>query len=77
MAKGCGAMRQPYAPLFAQSPKTHCEIPKRIAVGQYVIDEEHVTGFNLKGHPSERRAAAVYRISDEKVNPRSTLLLTC
>jgi len=74
MAKGPEGMKQMYGPLFAQSPNLQCEIKKRIMVGQYVIDEEHVTGFNLSGYPSEMRAAAVYRVSGGRIT-RVQLLL--
>jgi hypothetical protein len=62
MARGHEAMRAMYAPLFAQSPDLHVEIPQRIRVGAYVIDEEALTGFILTGFPSEVHAAAVYRV---------------
>ncbi len=67
MTKGHEDMRQLYAGLFDQSPELHAEIKKRILSGQYVIDEEYITGFNLKGYPSELSAAVVYRISDGKI----------
>ena len=67
MTKGHEGMRQLYAGLFEQSPKLHAEIKTRITSGQYVIDEEHITGINLKGYPSEMHAAVVYRVSDGKI----------
>ena len=67
MTKGHESMRQLYAGLFEQSPKLHAEIKTRITSGQYIIDEERITGFNLKGSPSEMHAAVVYRISDGKI----------
>jgi len=30
--------------LFRQSPEPHCELRARIAVGRFVVEEEHVTG---------------------------------
>ena len=45
-----------------KSPDLRCTIRQRIAVGQYVIDEEYVTGCHLAGFPPEVQAAAVYRV---------------
>lgn len=67
MTKGHECMRQLYAGLFDQSPRLHAEIKTRIVVGQYVITEEHITGINLRGHPSEEHAVVAYRIADGKI----------
>jgi hypothetical protein len=58
------AMRTQYAGLFADSPDLHAEVPTRIVVGGYVIDEEHVTGARLPGFPEAVHAVAVYRVAD-------------
>jgi hypothetical protein len=36
-----------------------CEVPQRIGVGAYVIDEERVSGAKLEGWPSEVHAAVI------------------
>lgn len=49
--------------LWYQVPATrnlHYDIPNRIALGPYVIDEERVTGYS-HGGPDMVRAALVYR----------------
>lgn len=51
-------MRPRYQTLFANSPKLHCEITSRIRIGEYVIDEEHITGRM----PDLRRAVVIYRV---------------
>jgi uncharacterized protein (TIGR02246 family) len=67
LMRGHDAMRPIYAQLFAQSPELHCEIRQRIHVGQYVIDEEAITGFYLAGFPTDIHAAAIYRVEGERI----------
>jgi putative hydrolase of HD superfamily len=67
MAQGHEALRALYGQLFAQSLDLHVEIPRRIHVGAYVIDEEETRGFIFEGFPSELHAAVVYRIEDDKI----------
>ena len=40
------------------------EIRNRIEVGDGIIDDEYITGFNLPGMPTEIHAAVVYRVAD-------------
>lgn len=51
-------MRARYVALFQNSPKLHCEIVSRMSVGDYVIDEESITGRV----PDLRRAVVIYRV---------------
>jgi len=51
-------MRPRYAALFAGSPNLHCEIVSRVCIGDYVIDEERITGRV----PDLRRAVVIYRV---------------
>ena len=51
-------MRTRYVALFQNSPKLHCEIVSRIVIGDYVIDEESITGRV----PDLRRAVVIYRV---------------
>ena len=55
---GHAEMRPRYVALFASSPKLHCEIASRVCIGDYVIDEERITGRV----PDLRRAVVIYRI---------------
>jgi hypothetical protein len=61
---GHEGMRGMYGPLFRDSPEFRVAIPSRIVSGDYVIDEEDITGFNLDGFPSAIRAVVAYRIRD-------------
>jgi hypothetical protein len=51
-------MRPRYQKLFANSPKLHCEIVSRVCIGEYVIDEERITGRV----PDLGRAVVIYRV---------------
>ena len=64
---GAAALRATYGALFANSPALRAEMPTRIRVGEFVIDEERVTGLNLPGLPPEMHAAVVYRVRDGRI----------
>jgi hypothetical protein len=44
MAEGTEAIHGLYARLFGQSPELHLDIANRIAVGEWVVDEEVASG---------------------------------
>lgn len=58
---GHAQMRPRYAALFASSPNLHCEIASRICIGDYVIDEERITGRV----PDLRHAVVIYRVDKQ------------
>jgi hypothetical protein len=53
VARGHDGIRDLYGELFSQSSRLHGEVLNRIAVGEYVIDEERVTGIEMEGSSSE------------------------
>ena len=59
---GPDAMRGQYGPLFRDSPQLGVEVPGRMAAGNYVVDEENLSGFILAGFPTEMHAVVVYRV---------------
>jgi len=61
---GLEAMRGQYGTLFRDSPQLSVEIPRRMVAGDYVIDEERITGFILAGFPPAMHAVVVYRTRD-------------
>jgi hypothetical protein len=61
------SMREQYGQLFRDSPKLSVDIPRRMVVGDYVIDEEQIKGFNLPGFPAELHAVVIYRVKDDKI----------
>jgi uncharacterized protein (TIGR02246 family) len=64
---GVDAMRAQYDQLFRDSPTLKVQIPRRMMVGDFVIDEEVITGFILPGYPSEMHAVVVYRVENGKI----------
>lgn len=44
VARGRAEIRARFEPVFAASADLHCEIVYRTRVGEYVVDEEHITG---------------------------------
>ena len=60
--------------MFAGSPDLYAEVPARIVVGGYVIDEERVTGARLPGFPEAVHAAVVYRVADGLIRHVRVLL---
>jgi len=60
LMRGREAMRASYGRMFADSPDLNCRVVTRIVLGEYVIDEERVTG--RAGIDGEGHVAAVYRV---------------
>jgi hypothetical protein len=71
---GAEAVRSRYAKAMEENPNVRYEIPNRIAVGDFVIDEERVTGFTKPGSPEVVRAVLVYRFSGDRI--REILILS-
>lgn len=64
---GLDVMREQYGQLFRDSPELAVDIPQRMVIGDYVIDEEQVTGFNLPGVPADLQAVVAYHVTDGKI----------
>ncbi|HEX3957416.1 MAG TPA: nuclear transport factor 2 family protein [Trebonia sp.] len=60
-------MREQYGRLFADSPGLHLTIANRISAGEFVVDEEHVSGMRFGDMPAEMTALSVYRVTDGKI----------
>ena len=71
---GAEAVRARYARSMIENPNLHYDIPNRIALGDFVIDEERVTGFTKPDSPDVVRAVLVYRFSGERI--REITILT-
>ena len=61
---GLEAMRGQYGPLFLDSHQLSVEILRRMVTGDYVVDEEDISGFVLAGFPTAMQAVVVYRVRD-------------
>jgi hypothetical protein len=60
-------MREQYGKLFAASPDLQVTVAGRAAAGEFVVDEEHLSGFIFADQPAERTAVAVYRVVHGKI----------
>src|SRR5829696_7437886 len=60
--RGDDEMRATYSELFRGSPELRAEIATRIRVGDYVIDEERITG--RRGAADDIRVVAFYHVKD-------------
>jgi hypothetical protein len=56
---GLDAMRATYADWFGSLPGLHADILSRMELGEWVVDEEHVTAESL-----DLRALVAYRVRD-------------
>lgn len=65
ISKGKEAMRKDYARMFKDLPELHCEIKNRIVNGNFVIDQESISGMR-KGEKVV--ASAIYEIKDGKIS---------
>jgi len=54
-------MRPRYSPMFQNTTDLHCELVKRFVMGNVVIDEERVTGFE---NGRVIKASAIYTVED-------------
>lgn len=64
--RGRTAMYESYKKMFAASPNLHCHLASRTVVGNYVLDEERVTG--RAGNPEGvSHVMAIYRIENGEI----------
>jgi hypothetical protein len=61
------AMREQYGKLFADSPDLHLTVASRMTAGDFVVDEEHVSGMHFGDMPAEMTALSVYRVTNGKI----------
>ena len=66
LMNGAEAVRARYAKSMADPPNLHYDIPNRIALGEYVVDEERVTG-RASGGPDVIRAVLIYRFAGDRI----------
>ena len=62
--KGQAALRETYSAMFKVSPRLNCVVARRIVAGDFVIDEERVTGLR-DGPPVH--AVAIYELRHGKI----------
>lgn len=61
--RGKVAFKDHYRALFNAPNKAHCELVKRMVLGNWVVDEESITGAK----PDSIRGVAIYKIKDGKI----------
>lgn len=61
LGEGHAGMREVYGRMFAETLNLHAHVPRRIAMGNYVIDEEVVTG---QPDGATIHATAIYEVRD-------------
>ena len=64
LSKGKESMRVEYAKMFQQTPNLHCNLVKRMVLGNTVIDEESVV-FSKTAPPF--KAIAIYTVQNNKI----------
>ncbi|MDK2123846.1 nuclear transport factor 2 family protein [Parachitinimonas caeni] len=64
IADGAAAVRERYMTIFTDYPQLHCQLRSRIRVGNYVLDEEHITGRG----DQPLHVVAIYHIHDGLIN---------
>ena len=74
LMSGVESMREQYGRLFRDSPNLNVDIPTRMEAGDYLIDEELITGFHLAGFPTELHVIVIYRVQSGKI--REVVLIT-
>ena len=74
LVEGTEAVRARYAKAMRDHPDLHYEIPNRIALGDWVVDEERVTGYAAPRAGEVVRAVLVYRFADSLI--REILILS-
>lgn len=65
LMRGALEMRTKYAEMFLKSPNLHCNVVTRVRAGEYVMDEERVTG--RMGSPDELHVMVVYRLHEGRI----------
>jgi hypothetical protein len=61
-------MREQYGKLFADSPDLCLTIASRMTAGEFVVDQEHVSGFHFDDRPIEMTVLSVYGVTDGKTS---------
>ena len=70
---GLDAVRASYATFRAINPSLHYRITDRMALGEWVIDREVVTGLAAPREGEVLHAVIVYRVSDGRIREITVL----
>ena len=67
IVNGIEELRMFYQKLFSNSPGLKYRILSHRKVGEWIVNEEFMTGVNMDGFPDRIHGAAVYRIVNGKI----------
>lgn len=72
-AVGRDAIRDMYQEWFARNPNLHVHVRARIAVNDWVIEEEEISGLAPREGPNKLHAAIVYGVRDGLIHRAQVL----
>ncbi len=64
LIRGTDELRQSYGPFFEANPSLRGEILHRVELGEYVVDEERITGWG----PEPIHAVVVYHLNGDRID---------
>jgi len=64
LMRGAEALREGYGPFFEENPGLRGEILHRVELGDYVVDEERITGWG----PAPVHAVVVYHLAGDRID---------
>jgi hypothetical protein len=64
LMRGADAVGAAYSRFFEASPTLHAEVPTRIELGAYIVDEERISGTP----DGEVHAVVVYHVTDDLID---------
>jgi hypothetical protein len=66
--RGREGLRDSYGDFFSASLNLHLEIPRRIEIGDFVIDEELIDGIIIDGDlQPQQHVVTIYRVTDSQI----------
>jgi len=69
LMRGREGMRDSYGAFFDASPNLHLEVPQRIEIGDFVIDEELIDGIVIDGNlQPQQHVVTVYRVTNYQIS---------
>ena len=68
LMSGQAQLREMYSALFGNSPSLAAVVTAQVTAGEYTVLEEHCSGMNMPGYPTELHVGVVYRVRDGKID---------
>ena len=64
LMRGHDGLRAEYEPFFVEYPDLHAAVCHRVVIGEYVVDEEEITGWQADAV----RAVAIYHVAGDRLD---------